>query len=74
MQADIAPATQVITEVAGSTLGVVSEALTSTTDIVSASLNNASQELSDFASEMQRGPPEEKAGEEPAPKATNISV
>mmetsp|Transcript_15794 Transcript_15794/g.26405 ORF Transcript_15794/g.26405 Transcript_15794/m.26405 type:complete len:193 (-) Transcript_15794:298-876(-) len=72
--ADVAPAAQVMTDVAGSTLNVVGEALVSTSEIVSTSLNNATQELSEFASEMQNGPPKTEQSQEEPPKPTNTSV
>lgn len=72
--ADVGPAAQVVTDVAGSTLSVVGEALVSTSEIVSTSLNNATQELSEFATEMQNGPPQTEHSEEEPPKPTNTSV
>ena len=77
MRDDIGPATKVMTEVAGSTFTVMSEAFVSTSEIVSTSLNNATKELGEFASEMKSGSsssntPDQK--EESPPKPTNTSV
>ena len=55
---DIGPATKVMTDVAGSTISVVSEAIVCTSDVVSKSVHNMGQELSEFAEEMQNGPPQ----------------
>jgi hypothetical protein len=72
--ADVGPATKVVTDVAGSTFHVVGDALVSTSEIVSTSLNNAAQELSEFATEMQNGPPvnSEASSTPPTPKNTSV--
>lgn len=74
MANDIQPATKVMTEVAGSTFTVVSEAVVSTSEIISTSLDNVTQELSEFASEMQHGPPAMGAENEQEEKATPVNI
>ena len=74
MANDITPVTKVAVEVAGSTLTVVSEALVSTSEIISTSLNNVSQELSEFTTEMQNGPSATGADNDQEQKATPVNM
>ena len=76
MTADLAPAAKVVSDVAVSTVHVVSDALVSTSEVVSTSLNNATQELGEFAAEMQNPAPEASSEENASSACTaaNISV